>query len=219
MNRSLFQKLSARIRRDYSALKGLSESDLAASPLEQFERWFKQAVSNIPDANAMTLATASSDGAPSGRMVLLKDADAQGFVFFTNYDSRKGRELEKNPRAALVFPWHALARQVIVEGRIEKISAEESDAYFATRPRDAQIGAWASHQSEILEAREALEKRLREVGDRFKGQTIPRPPHWGGYRLIPAQIEFWQGRANRLHDRLRYVKSGDGGWMIERLAP
>jgi len=166
----------------------------------------------------MTLATATRYGQPCARIVLLKAFDAEGFVFYTNYDSRKGNELEENARACLLFYWSAVWRQVRIEGAVERVSAEESDQYFQTRPAGSRIGAWASNQSKAIESRDALEKRFEEFGARF-GQNIPRPPHWGGYRVKPTMIEFWQGQENRMHDRLRYTLQDDGAWIIERLAP
>ncbi|MDQ7028382.1 MAG: pyridoxamine 5'-phosphate oxidase [Ardenticatenia bacterium] len=200
--------------------KGLYRRDLAANPFEQFRRWFAEAqVAELPEPNAMTLSTASRDGRPSGRMVLLKEVDERGFVFYTNYESRKGHELAKNPWAALTFWWPHMARQVRVEGRVEKVSPAESDAYFRTRPRGSQIGAWASPQSAVLSSRAELEARYRDFEARFAKRDVPRPPHWGGYRLIPDAFEFWQGRLNRLHDRFRYRRGSGGTWVIERLAP
>jgi pyridoxamine 5'-phosphate oxidase len=166
----------------------------------------------------MTLATSTEDGRPSARIVLLKGFDASGIVFYTNYESRKGRELEENPRAALVFYWQPMKRQVRIEGKVEKASAEESDAYFQSRPVGARLGAWASRQSETVKSRRALETRFEEFAKRFR-EEVPRPQHWGGYRLRPTEVEFWQGRANRLHDRIRYRLQKDGSWRMERLAP
>ena len=167
----------------------------------------------------MTLATATPDGRPSARMVLLKGVDARGFAFFTNYESRKGAELAANPRAALVFFWVQLERQVRVEGRVERLSAEESDAYFASRPEGSQLGAWASQQSAVLPDRGPLEARYEELRAQYEGQEVPRPTFWGGFRVVPETVEFWQGRVNRLHDRLRYRRQDDGSWVIERLSP
>jgi pyridoxamine 5'-phosphate oxidase len=192
----------------------LHEGDVAADPLEQFRRWHTDA----GEADAMALATATPEGAPSLRMVLLKGADERGFVFFTGYGSRKGGELDANPRAALLFHWAPLGRQVRVEGPVERASAEESDAYFATRPHGAQLAAVASRQGRILAGREELDEAVAELEREYEGRAVPRPEHWGGYRLQPEAYEFWQHRGDRLHDRLRYTRDGDG-WRVERLAP
>jgi pyridoxamine 5'-phosphate oxidase len=198
----------------------LHENDLDPDPIRQFARWFAAAnQSGAPESNAMTLATATADGRPSARMVLLRGADERGFSFFTNYESRKARELEANPFAALVFFWHELERQVRIEGRVERVSGDESDRYFHSRPRGARIGAWASPQSEVVASREVLEARFLESEGRYAGENVPRPDNWGGFRLVPSSIEFWQGRPNRLHDRLCYSRRRDGTWVIERLAP
>lgn len=207
------------VRRDY-ARGGLHESDLAAEPVEQLQRWLAEAVAVDPgDYTSMVLATADRQGRPSARVVLLKGCDARGFVFYTNYDSRKAREMEENPRAALVFYWAGFDRQVRVEGTVERTSREESEAYFRSRPRGSQIGAWASRQSEALASREELEAKVRELTDRFAGREVPLPDFWGGYRLVPESMEFWQGRPDRLHDRLRYRRLSGGGWRVERLSP
>ena len=207
----------ADLRREYT-LDGLTEADALRDPFAQFERWFRDAIdANLPLPNAMTLATATMQGAPDARVVLLKGVEGGGFVFYTNYLSRKGKELEANPAACLVFLWTELERQVRIEGRVEKVTAVESDAYFASRPLGARLSAWASAQSDPVSGRGELERALDAVESRY-GEDPPRPPHWGGYRLIPAAIEFWQGRENRLHDRLLYRRA-DGGWKIERLAP
>jgi pyridoxamine 5'-phosphate oxidase len=209
----------AELREEYET-HGLSEGDLASDPFTQFQTWFGQAVvAGLPQPNAMTLATATPDGRPSARMVLLKGLDQQGFVFFTNYESRKAGELEVNPWAALVFFWVEFHRQVRIEGYVEHITAHESDEYFASRPLGSQIGAWASPQSRAIEGRAALEARVRELEAEYASRDMQRPPFWGGYRLRPAAIEFWQGRPNRLHDRLRYRQDDTEGWLIERLAP
>ena len=219
----------------------LDQADLAADPLPQFERWFAtaavggrwrrigiaayklwQTILGRPpmDVNAMVLATVSREGEPSSRNVLLKGVDARGFIFFTNYDSRKGRELAENPRAALTFYWPDLERQVCVAGTVVKLSGAESEAYFRSRPRDSQLGAWASPQSEVIDGRPELDRRLAEAERRFAGCEVTRPPWWGGLRITPSTVEFWQGRNNRLHDRLRYRRDAPGnGWLIERLAP
>ena len=208
----------AELRRAYMD-QGLREDELDPNPFKQFEKWFKDAqAAKVIEPNAMALATATRDGKPAARYVLLRGLDERGFVFFTNYESSKGHELADNPRAALVFFWAEVSRQVRVEGRVEKVPAEESDKYFATRPRDSQLSAWASHQDEVIPNRAALEQKMRECSERFPN-AVPRPNYWGGYRVIPAWIEFWQGRPGRLHDRLRYTRQGDGSWKIERLAP
>jgi pyridoxamine 5'-phosphate oxidase len=207
------------LRREYTR-RGLREEDLAAEPFSQFRAWFDEiARSGVREPNAMTLATATPDGRPSARMVLLKGFDARGFVFYTNFESRKGGELTANPYAALVFFWVELERQVRVEGRVERVSAEESDAYFASRPEGSRLGAWASQQSAVLPGRAPLEARYEELERRYDGREIPRPPFWGGYRVVPESVEFWQGRENRLHDRLRYRRQTDDSWVIERLSP
>jgi pyridoxamine 5'-phosphate oxidase len=197
----------------------LRGSDMAGDPLEQFRRWFGEAEgAGIRAPNAMALATSTSDGGPSVRMVLLKDVDERGFAFFTGYVSRKSTELDANPRAALLFFWDPLGRQVRIEGSVERVSATESDAYFATRPHGAQLAAVASRQSAVLSAREDLDDRVAELEREHGKEAVPRPEHWGGYRVVPQTYEFWQHRDNRLHDRLRYRRDGDV-WVVERLSP
>jgi pyridoxamine 5'-phosphate oxidase len=209
----------ADLRKDYS-LAGLLEKDLARDPFRQFEKWFQEAqAAKIPEPNAMVCSLAAADGQPSSRIVLLKGIDGRGFVFYTNYESRKGRELAANPRTSLLFPWIALERQVIVEGTATRISREESAAYFHSRPLASQLGAWASTQSTILPTRAALEDAYKAVEKKYAGQEIPIPPNWGGYRVSPETVEFWQGRRSRLHDRLRYRREKSGDWLVERLAP
>jgi len=207
----------ADLRQEYMR-SGLAESHADADPIRQFERWFEDALrAELPLPNAMTLATVTAAGAPSARIVLLKGVERGGFVFYTNYLSRKGRELEARAAACLLFLWSALERQVRIDGTVEKVTAAESDAYYATRPPGARLSAWASAQSEKVPSRELLEEKMREATTRY-GQKPPRPPHWGGYRVIAQEIEFWQGRSDRLHDRLLYRKKGSA-WTIERLSP
>lgn len=207
------------LRREYGD-RGLTEADLERDPLRQFERWLDEAVAaEVPDANAMTLATATGDGIPSARIVLLKGFDERGFTFYTNYESSKARELEGNPRVALVFYWQPLDRQVRVSGTVSRVSVAESAAYFATRPLGAQLGAWASRQSSVIGRREELQARMAELERQYASKDVPLPPFWGGYCVQPRAVEFWQGRPNRLHDRLRYVRETGGSWRIERLAP
>ncbi len=209
----------ARLRNEYTRA-GLAEADAAPNPIAQFRIWFEEALAaDLHEPNAMTLATATPDGKPSARVVLLKGFDERGFVFYTNYQGRKGREMERNPRAALVFYWGELERQVRIEGRVSRVAEEESDAYYASRPRGSRLGAWASEQSRPVESRAILESRLRALEAEYEGRNIPRPPFWGGYRVEPEAVEFWQGRENRLHDRIFYRRKGDGGWKIERLQP
>jgi pyridoxamine 5'-phosphate oxidase len=232
----------ADIRREYST-GGLNRQDLAADPLAQFQGWFNQAsatqsggrwrrigialfklwhaiLGHAPiDPNAMVLATAGKDAAPSARTVLLKGVDERGFIFFTNYDSRKGRELSENENAALVFYWPELERQVCIAGAVSKLPRDESEAYFKSRPKGSRLGAWASNQSEAVASRAMLEKKWQEMAARFSMNDVPLPPNWGGYVLRPSRIEFWQGRPNRLHDRFRYSRQPGNSWKIERLSP
>jgi len=212
-------KTVADLRKDYT-LEGLSELEVDLNPFIQFKKWFEQALAaQLPEPNAMTLATATPDGKPSARMVLLKDFDERGFVLFTNYNSHKGKELAENPQAALVFWWAELERQVRICGYVEKVSETESDQYFESRPTKSRLGAWVSNQSEVIESREVLERRLQDFHSKYENEEIPRPPHWGGLRVIPTEIEFWQGRPSRLHDRLLYSRLDNGTWKIERLSP
>lgn len=220
----------AAMREQYRS-ESFSEDDLAADPMRQFARWFRQIAAGgmLHEPNAMVVSTATPDGVPSSRTVLLKMYDERGFVFFTNYESRKGRELAANPRVSLLFPWHPLARQVIVTGSAARVGREETAAYFRTRPHGSQLGAWASAQSSVIGSREELVRRYEELSARYpEGERIPAPPHWGGFRVVPATIEFWQGHENRLHDRLRYVREdadadgavgGGAAWRVERLCP
>ena len=213
MNRNV-----ADLREEYRGAS-LDESDLDPNPVEQFRRWFDEALAaNLHEPNAMTLATSTPDGQPSARIVLLKGYDERGFVFYTNHEGRKGRELTENPRCVLLFYWGEMGRQVRIEGTAARVPEEEADAYFATRPRGSRLGAWASAQSREVGDRRALEDRLRELELEYEGREIPRPPFWGGYRVEPTQFEFWQGRENRLHDRLVYRRAGDG-WEVSRLQP
>ena len=209
----------ADIRKDYK-LKSLLEQDVDANAIRQFDNWWKEALnSEIDEVNAMTLATASADGVPAARIVLLKGYDEHGFVFFTNYESFKGMQLAENPRACLVFFWKELERQVRITGLVEKASEQESDAYFNSRPVGSRIGAWTSPQSQVIENREWLEEREKKYSAAFAEGPLSRPPHWGGYRVKPICIEFWQGRPSRLHDRIQYTLQADNTWTIERLAP
>lgn len=209
----------ADIRKDYQ-LQSLQENDVETHPMRQFDKWWQDAIrSEIDEVNAMTLATASADGLPSARIMLLKGYDEQGFVFFTNYQSFKGKQLQENPRACLVFFWKELERQVRITGLIEKVSDEDSDAYFNSRPEGSRIGAWVSPQSQVIKNRTFLDERQQELINRFAAEPVTRPPHWGGYRVKPITIEFWQGRSSRLHDRIQYTLREDGQWTIERLAP
>jgi len=214
----------AELRREY-AREALNRNHVADDPIAQFQDWFDEALdAEVDEPNAMSLSTVASDGTPSARIVLLKGVDERGFQFYTNYDSRKGTELDQNPHAALVFWWAPLERQVRIEGTVERLPDEESTEYFHSRPRGSQLGAWASPQSRVVESRAVLAENLEAVEEEYEGGTVPRPPHWGGYVVRPTQIEFWQGRPNRLHDRLRYrrpdVENNDhDAWTLERLAP
>ena len=213
------------LRQDYE-LKGLRRSELEADPIEQFCKWFSDmrakigpSVEGLRDINAMTLATVGGDGRPSARIVLLKGVDERGFIFFTNYSSRKGKELGQNPAAALVFYWPELERQVCVSGTVTKISDAESELYFNSRPRGSRLAAWASRQSEAVADRATLETEWKRLEEKYPGESVPKPPHWGGFVVSPDRIEFWQGRPSRLHDRFVYEKAANGGWKIERLGP
>lgn len=211
----------ASMRRQYRA-EGFAESDLAATPVEQFARWFGQAATEgrLFEPNAMVVSTADAEGRPSSRTVLLKAFDERGFVFYTNYDSRKARDLAANPYVALLFPWHPMARQVIVTGVARRTGRDETAAYFRSRPHGSQLGAWASAQSSVVADRAELDATYAELAARYpEGEQVPVPPHWGGFRVAPREVEFWQGRENRLHDRLRYAAEADGSWRVERLSP
>ena len=210
----------ASMRRDYTERAALLENDLAGSWTSQFAAWFADAAADgLPEPNAMIVATAGAGGRPSARTVLLKEFDERGFTFFTNYESRKGSELAANPYASLVFPWFPMQRQVIVAGTVERVSRAETEEYFASRPRGSQLGAWASPQSRVLADRAAVEAGLAAAVERFGDGPVPAPPHWGGLRVRPETVEFWQGRSNRLHDRLRFRRTANESWILERLAP
>ncbi len=216
---SEINKVLESIRKDYSS-QTLLEEAVNPNPFLQFEAWMEDVVkSELYNLNPMTLSTISKNGFPSSRIVLLKSFDENGFVFYTNYQSKKGIELTEHPKASLNFFWHELERQVRIEGEVEKTSDKDSDEYFAIRPRESQIGAWASAQSAKLDSRNALDSRVEELQKQFEGRIIPRPPHWGGFILKPVYFEFWQGRPNRLHDRLTYTKQNSETWLIERLSP
>ncbi|MFB8245484.1 pyridoxamine 5'-phosphate oxidase [Streptomyces sp. NPDC055952] len=211
----------ASMRKHYRA-DGLAESELAASPVEQFARWFRQAATDggLFEPNAMVVSTADAQGRPGSRTVLLKHFDEQGFVFYTNYDSRKARDLAVNPYVSLLFPWHPMARQVIVSGVARRTGRDETAEYFRSRPHGSQLGAWASAQSSVVSTRADIDAAYAELAARYpEGEQVPVPPHWGGFRVAPQSVEFWQGRENRLHDRLRYVEQPDGSWRVERLSP
>ena len=214
----------AAMRKRYRSA-GITEEQLAPEPYTQFARWFTDAVAAAEDGvvaepNAMVLSTADGEGVPSSRTVLLKGYDLRGFVFYSNYRSRKGRALAANPRASLLFPWHAIARQVVIVGDVVRVTPEETEAYFHSRPHGSQVGAWASEQSAVVPSREVLEEQYARLAARWpEGSQVPVPPFWGGFRVEPATVEFWQGRENRLHDRLRYAHGAAGGWSVERLAP
>lgn len=209
----------ADLRKDYQ-IQGLSETDVDPNPFKQFQVWFDQALAaQLPEPNAMTIATVTKSGKPRARIVLLKGFDERGFVFYTNYHSHKGQELADNPQAAIAFWWAELERQVRIEGRVLKVSDQESDEYFHSRPFNSRLGAWASEQSQVIENRQVLEQRWQELKTKYENQDIPRPPHWGGFRVIPTEIEFWQGRPSRLHDRLLYTLKDDDRWQIDRLSP
>ncbi|WP_420476174.1 pyridoxamine 5'-phosphate oxidase [Noviherbaspirillum sp. ST9] len=208
----------ADLRRDYSRAS-LTETDVHPNPVDQFSKWLHEAIdAQVPEANAMTVSTATAEGRPSSRILLIKDVDQRGFTFFTNYESRKGRELDSNPFASLLFYWIELERQVRIEGRVERITDEENDAYFNSRPVKSRLGAIASAQSRPVASREVLEARVQEVEKQYGDHPV-RPPHWGGYRLVPDYLEFWQGRPSRLHDRIAYTRQADGSWQLQRLQP
>lgn len=209
----------ASIRKDYT-LQTLNETEVYSNPFNQFTKWWNEAVeSDIDEVNAMSLATASPDGIPSARIVLLKGYDENGFVFYTNYESYKAQQMAENPRACLLFFWKELERQIRITGIIEKVSAAESDDYFSSRPEGSKIGAWSSPQSHVIENREWLETKVEAIAKQFNGKQIERPANWGGYRVKPVEMEFWQGRSSRLHDRIQYVMEENGNWCIQRLAP
>ena len=213
------QQHIADLRRDYK-LKALNEADVASDPFAQFGHWWHDVMdSKIDEPNAMTVATANTQGIPAARICLLKGYDTNGFVFFTNYNSHKGQDLAANPHASLVFFWKELERQVCIEGRVEKLSDAENDAYFFSRPAGSRIGAWSSPQSQVIESRKVIEQNYLQYEEQYGTENIPRPPHWGGFVVKPHTVEFWQGRSSRMHDRIRYTLQADGSWKIERLAP
>lgn len=201
-------------------MSGLLEKDLARDPFRQFDKWFQEAQgAKVNEPNAMVVSTTTKDGRPSSRIALLKAVDGRGFVFFTNYESRKGRELAENPRASLLFPWISLERQIIIEGSVTKVTREESETYFHSRPRASQLGAWVSQQSSIITNRSVLDESMKALEKKYGDTEVPLPANWGGYRVSPESVEFWQGRRSRLHDRLRYQRNKAGDWVVERLAP
>jgi len=209
----------ADLRIEY-AKKELNVNQVKADPIEQFEIWFEEAIAaEVPDTNAMTLSTVSADGFPNARMVLLKGIENANFIFFTNYNSRKGKDLEANPYAALTFYWPQLERQININGKVTKLSTSESDAYYHSRPRKSQVGAWASEQSQPINSRQVIISRFAKFALKYLGRQVERPPHWGGFELSPTRIEFWQGRPSRLHDRIQYLREVTGAWKKERLAP
>ena len=209
----------ADLRQNYT-LTGLAETDVSSHPIDQFQQWFEQALeADIIEPNAMTIATATPEGIPTARIVLLKGVSQQGFVFYTNYESQKGQQLIANPYAALVFLWDKLERQVRIEGKVVKLERAESEAYFHSRPKASQLGAWASEQSRVIPDRQVLEQKLADLKTQYQEASVPIPEHWGGFRVVPSRLEFWQGRPSRLHDRLVYNLQSDASWQIERLAP
>jgi pyridoxamine 5'-phosphate oxidase len=225
VNRDSVDHPNPAVMREHYRARGLDEGELAAHPVEQFARWFRDAVrtadeGSLYEPNAVIVSTADADGRPSSRTVLLKQFDHEGFVFYTNYGSRKARDLDANPHVALLFPWHPMARQVHVTGTATRTGRDETAAYFRTRPHGSQLGAWASSQSTVVTSRAELDRAYEELAARYpEGEQVPVPPHWGGFRVVPETVEFWQGRENRLHDRLRYVRGAGDAWRVERLSP